>query len=342
MLRTIIFKVALYTYFILWSPILLIGLISKRLIRFLIRVCAMGVLGLSHYIAGIKYEIHYPPVEENGIPVVRNGNIRFDGKSIIAAKHMSILEVAILTVHVPNFFFIIKRELLWIPVYGWAFWRMGLQPVNRARGATNMKKLTHAVAKKIMDGQNLIIFPEGTRTKPGHPYCPLVLIQVNIGQSMVKCILARPTCGLNQCYHATHHWMKLGRQSIATAHNKNIKILQPMQDFYLHHDIRLPPLYDRPSPSSVIIRDKLRPSGNMTPASIRPKYLSSVISTSSTTVPTGINSTNLSRARFAITFSDSHIPFISGVSISATRTRTFIFMPSSNNRRAAKVSPSIT
>ena len=148
MFRTIIFKILLALYFILWSPVLLIGLISDRLNRFFVLTCARGVLVLARVIAGIKYQIHYPPVEENGVPVAPNGNIRLDGKAIIAAKHMSILEIAMLSNYVPNSIFIIKRELLWIPIYGWAFWRMGLQPVNRARGATNMKKLTHNVAKK--------------------------------------------------------------------------------------------------------------------------------------------------------------------------------------------------
>ena len=167
MIRTILFKIILGIYFVLWSPILLIGLISARLTRFLIITCAMGVLGLARIIAGIKYVVHFPPTEENGVPFAPNGNIRLDGKAIIASKHMSIMEVAILVTRVPNSFFIIKRELLWIPIYGWAFWRMGLQGVNRARGATNMHKLTNAVAKKIMDGMVLIIFPEGTRAKPG-------------------------------------------------------------------------------------------------------------------------------------------------------------------------------
>ena len=167
MIRTIAFKVLLALYFILWAPILLVGLVSKRINRFFVLTCASGVLGVAHLVGGIKYTIHYPPHEENGIPVAPNGNIRLDGKSIIAAKHMSILEIAVLSTHIPNSFFIIKRELLWIPIYGWAFWRMGLQPVNRARGATNMQKLTNAVAKKIMDGMVLIIFPEGTRAKPG-------------------------------------------------------------------------------------------------------------------------------------------------------------------------------
>ena len=167
MFRTICFKTILAIYFVLWAPILLIGLIYKPLNDFLVLTCASGVLVLAKWIAGIKYEIHYPPLEENGIPVAPNGNIRLDGKAIIAAKHMSILEIAILSTHIPKSFFIIKRELLWIPIYGWAFWRMGLQPVDRARGATNMKKLTHKVEKKVLDGQILVIFPEGTRVKPG-------------------------------------------------------------------------------------------------------------------------------------------------------------------------------
>lgn len=168
MFRTVVFKIMLGLYFVLWSPILLIGLVSKRLIRFLITTCARGVLGLARIVAGIKYVIHFPPTEENGVPVAPNGNIRLDGKAIIAAKHMSILEIAILSTRVPNYFFIIKRELLWIPIYGWAFWRMGLQGVNRARGATNMHKLTSAVAKKNYgrNGSNYISRRNTCKTRP--------------------------------------------------------------------------------------------------------------------------------------------------------------------------------
>lgn len=169
MFRTIIFKIILAIYFVLWSPLLLVGLVSKKLNTKFVLADAAGVLILARIICGIKYKIHYPPTEENGVPSAPNENVRLDGKAIIAAKHMSMMEVAILANNVQKPFFILKRELLWIPIYGWAFWRMGLQPVNRARGATNMNKLADAVAKKIMNGQTLIIFPEGTRTKPGHP-----------------------------------------------------------------------------------------------------------------------------------------------------------------------------
>lgn len=167
MLRTVIFKIVLAIYFFMWTPILLIGLISRRLTSRFIIADARGVLWLARTVAGIKYQIFYPPTEENGIPATPNENKRIDGKAIIASKHMSIMEVAILVTNVQSPFFILKRELLWIPIYGWAFWRMGMQPVNRTRGATNLARLTHAVMEKIMNGQTLIIFPEGTRVKPG-------------------------------------------------------------------------------------------------------------------------------------------------------------------------------
>ena len=167
MFRTIMFKIASAIHFILWAPILLVGLVSARLSHFLVVSCARGLALLARIICGVKYQVHFPLTEENGIPMLPNGNSRFDGKAIIAAKHMSLLEIVVLSHVVPNAFFICKREIMWLPIYGWAFWRMGLLPVNRSRGKTNLKKLEHDVAKKIMDGRTLVIFPEGTRVKPG-------------------------------------------------------------------------------------------------------------------------------------------------------------------------------
>ena len=67
MLRTIIFKIALGIYFTLWSPLLLIGLVSKKLSRKFVFADAAGVLVLARLICGIKYTVHYPSTEENGI-----------------------------------------------------------------------------------------------------------------------------------------------------------------------------------------------------------------------------------------------------------------------------------
>lgn len=167
MFRTYLFKIVLGIYFVLWSPFLLLALPSKKLSRKFVYTDAAGVLLLARWIAGIKYTVHYPHSDVADIPAMPDGNKRFDGKSIIAAKHMSILEIAVISKVVPNTFFILKHELLWIPIYGWAFWRAGMLGVNRKRGKTNMKKLASDVEKRVLNGGTLVIFPEGTRAKPG-------------------------------------------------------------------------------------------------------------------------------------------------------------------------------
>ena len=65
MFRTVLFKIVLALHFILWAPVLLIGLVSNWLNRFFVLSCARGVLFWARVVAGIKYEIHYPPMEEN-------------------------------------------------------------------------------------------------------------------------------------------------------------------------------------------------------------------------------------------------------------------------------------
>ena len=210
MLRTIIFKIVLFIWFALWAPLLLVGLISKKLERKFIFMDAAGVLFLAKAITGIKYEIHYPSTNEDGIPFKHNINQRLDGRSIIASKHMSILEVAILVKHVPDYFFIMKRELLWIPIYGWAFARIGLIGVNRKPGATNMNVLADKVTKSVMKGMTLIIFPEGTRVAPhAHP-------QIKRGLLFLAAHLKLPITPVG--VDTGLYWPKRGKMQSGTAH----------------------------------------------------------------------------------------------------------------------------
>lgn len=210
MLRTYIFKLTLGIYFVLWAPFLLIGLISQRLSRKLVFMDAAGVLLLARIIVGIRYQVHYPHSDVYDIPALPDGNKRVDGKSIIAAKHMSILEIAIISKVVPNTFFILKRELLWIPVYGWAFWRSGMLGVDRKRGKTNMLKLTTAVENQVLDGKTLVIFPEGTRTTPGQR------IPLKRGLLLLAHKLKLPILPVGT--DAGLYWPKHGRMTSGTAH----------------------------------------------------------------------------------------------------------------------------
>lgn len=210
MLRTLIFKTILFLWFAAWTPLILIGLVSEKIERKFILMAAFGASFLTKTIAGIKYEIHYPSQDEDGIPFKHNINQRLDGRAIIAAKHMSMLEVIILVTHIPNYFFIMKRELLWIPIYGWAFYRIGLIGVNRARGATNMNTLVNKVTNNIMKGMTLIIFPEGTRVAPGQ-HIPLKRGLLFLAQHLKLPILP---VGLDTGLY----WPKRGKIKPGTAH----------------------------------------------------------------------------------------------------------------------------
>ena len=158
MIKTIIFKILLGVYFVVWAPVIILSLITPSITRKMVIIEVHGILWMLRTIVGIRYEI---------IDKVPGRNGRIDRQSIIACKHMSIMESAILMTNYDNLFFIIKRELMMIPVYGWAFWRMGFVSVNRSRGATNMKQLAERAVAKIKAGGTLAVYPEGTRAKPG-------------------------------------------------------------------------------------------------------------------------------------------------------------------------------
>ncbi|MGX5773397.1 lysophospholipid acyltransferase family protein [Methylorubrum zatmanii] len=91
------------------------------------------------------------------------------GPLLVAAKHQSALETLALTIPFDDFAYVLKRELMWVPVVGWYFGRGGMVPIDRSKGARAMATMNKAAAQAIGDGRQLIIFPEGTRRPAGAP-----------------------------------------------------------------------------------------------------------------------------------------------------------------------------
>ena len=103
-----------------------------------------------------------------GISVEVRGRQYIDQqKGVYACKHESAMETYTLTSIVTNAVMILKKELMYIPLFGWAAWMYGLIPVDRAAGAKAMKKMLAAARKKVAQGRPIIIFPEGHRMKAG-------------------------------------------------------------------------------------------------------------------------------------------------------------------------------
>lgn len=114
---------------------------------------------------------------------------------IYAMKHQSMLDTFIMHAIIDDPSFIMKEELLNIPLYGRLCEKVGNIPIDRDMGMKSMKKMLVRSRKEVDDGRPVIIFPEGSRSNPGerHPYLsgifgiykylkiPVVPVAVNTG-----------------------------------------------------------------------------------------------------------------------------------------------------------------
>lgn len=97
-----------------------------------------------------------------------------EGPCILASKHQSAWDTMVFLWLFPRPVYIVKQELLSIPVWGWCARRCGHIPVDRAGGAGALKRMVRDTCAALADGRHVIIFPEGTRMAPGEkrPYHP--------------------------------------------------------------------------------------------------------------------------------------------------------------------------
>jgi 1-acyl-sn-glycerol-3-phosphate acyltransferase len=91
------------------------------------------------------------------------------GAFLVAAKHQSVWETFALLTLFRDPTYILKRELLWLPLFGWAAWRAGMIPVDRGGGKPALAAMAACVRDALAAGKQIIIFPEGTRRPPGAP-----------------------------------------------------------------------------------------------------------------------------------------------------------------------------
>jgi 1-acyl-sn-glycerol-3-phosphate acyltransferase len=107
-------------------------------------------LWLLRKIAGVNYEIR----GREKIP---------HGPMIVASKHQSAWETFSLLHLFDSPTFIMKRELQWIPIFGWLTIKGRMVSVNRGAGAQALRDMTERARVELSRGRQLIIFPEGTR-----------------------------------------------------------------------------------------------------------------------------------------------------------------------------------
>jgi 1-acyl-sn-glycerol-3-phosphate acyltransferase len=155
LVRSIVFNALFYLNTLAW---LILGLptffLPYRATIWIAKTWGRANLVLLRVIAGVDYEVR----GREKIPL---------GPIIVASKHQSAWETFALLPLFDNPLFIVKRELMWIPIFGWLMRKGRMVPVDRGAGAQALIDMTERARAQLADGRQLIIFPEGTRRPAG-------------------------------------------------------------------------------------------------------------------------------------------------------------------------------
>ncbi|MDA0218981.1 MAG: lysophospholipid acyltransferase family protein [Proteobacteria bacterium] len=162
LLRSLLFVVlvvvAMLVAALLGLPLLLL---SRRRAGGLARGFAGFIVALLRPLCGITVELR-------GLEHLAGGPV------LIAAKHQSALETYVLSHRLPGASFVLKREITLVPLAGWYVAALEPIAVDRGAGASALRSMVRHAREAAARGRSVVIFPEGTRTRPGQraPYHP--------------------------------------------------------------------------------------------------------------------------------------------------------------------------
>jgi 1-acyl-sn-glycerol-3-phosphate acyltransferase len=154
-IRSVIFNILFYLNLFVQIIAALPTLVMPRTrILAVAKFWARTNLWLLRAICGIHVEIR-------GLEKIPRGPL------IVACKHQSLWETFALLPLLSDPTFIMKRELQWIPFFGWYTWKAGMIAIDRSKGSQALADMHVRVQQELARGRQIIIFPEGTRRPPG-------------------------------------------------------------------------------------------------------------------------------------------------------------------------------
>ncbi len=147
-----VFYLNLIAQMILWAPAFF--LTPRKKAWFVPKIWARSSLWLQANLAGTRSQV----TGQENLPA---------GSFILAPKHQSFWDTIAFFPFLRDPVYILKRELTWIPFFGWYVLKMRLIPVDRGNRSMALKKVVADAKREMADDRQLIIYPEGTRRAPG-------------------------------------------------------------------------------------------------------------------------------------------------------------------------------
>lgn len=183
-IRSLVFQLAFYAVFII---LMLAGLpamlISRTAIIRVVRLWVRCSLWLLAAICRAK-------VEFRGLEHLPKD------ACLVAPKHQSFLETFALIQVMPDFTYILKKELIAIPGFGWWLKATGQIVLDRAKRGNAVAVMQKGAAEKLAKGRKIIIFPEGTRKPIGAPPAYKIGVAILAEACQVPCVPVALNAGL--------------------------------------------------------------------------------------------------------------------------------------------------
>ncbi len=156
LVRSVLFNTAFYTNLIVRMIVLspIYFLMPRKAAYRIPKAWAASCNWLMAKIVGATFEIE-------GLENVPEGGC------IFAPKHQSAWDTVALLPWQRDPVYILKRELMWIPLFGWYAAKQKMIPVNRGARGKVMVDVMNRTKEEMANNRQLIIYPEGTRRPPG-------------------------------------------------------------------------------------------------------------------------------------------------------------------------------
>jgi 1-acyl-sn-glycerol-3-phosphate acyltransferase len=154
-LRSVVYETLRFAVTVIFAVLSLLTFAFSPLTRYrIITAWSHLVIGMAWVICGVRYRV----IGRENLPRV---------PCIVLSKHQSAWETLAYQVLLPPQVWVLKRELLRVPFFGWGLAMMSPIAIDRSSASRALKQTLEQGRRRLADGWWIVIFPEGTRVAPG-------------------------------------------------------------------------------------------------------------------------------------------------------------------------------